>query len=641
MTNDKVNILLVDDQPAKLLSYEVILRDLDENLLKAASAREALELLLKKDIAVVLIDVCMPELDGFQLAAMIREHPRFRQTAIIFISAILLSDVDRLRGYEMGAVDYVPVPVIPEVLRAKVRVFAELYRKNRQLEQLNRELEERVAQRTAELEASTARLLESERLRGFALAAGRMGSWEWDAATGESTWDEGQCRIFGVDPKSFAVGLQTVRPLIHADDWARLTGEWKRLLKDAQTLQTEFRVQRPDGSLRWCIGSAAASTGPDGHITRVSGVIIDITDRKEAEERQSLLAREVDHRARNALAVVQAIVRLTRAKTVEGYVAAVEGRIRALSRAHMLLSHSRWQGADMGKLVDEELGPYRTGEPGRITVTGPDIVLHPATAQTLALALHELATNAAKHGALSSTTGRVRFAWELRAGSLALHWAESGGPPVEGPGAQGYGTRVISASIERQLGGRAVFDWRRDGLHCAMSIPRSDKVEEVKFVGRPPGDKEHAAPAPKSVNGNRILLVEDEALVAMMMRESLVELGFCVVGPFDRAADALACASDEALDAAILDVNLGGDLVYPVAERLARRDVPFVFVTGYDAENIDPRFADVPVLQKPIEREVLQGLFVSAVNSAGKPAWHVSVGGRAPQAMAVAQPGGL
>src|SRR6266851_10381254 len=129
MMDDRVNILLVDDQPAKLLSYEVILRDLGENLVKAASARDALEQLLKKDIAVVLIDVCMPELDGFQLAAMIREHPRFQQTAIIFISAIHLTDVDRVRGYEMGAVDYVPVPVIPEVLRAKVRIFAELYRK--------------------------------------------------------------------------------------------------------------------------------------------------------------------------------------------------------------------------------------------------------------------------------------------------------------------------------------------------------------------------------------------------------------------------------------------------------------------------------------------------------------------------------
>ena len=151
-SDDKVNVLLVDDQPAKLLAYEVILKELGENLVKAATGREALEHLLKKDVAVVLVDVCMPELDGFQLAAMIREHPRFQKTAIIFISAIHLTDVDRLRGYEMGAVDYVPVPVVPEVLRAKVKVFAELYRKTRQLEKLNAELERRVADRTAELE---------------------------------------------------------------------------------------------------------------------------------------------------------------------------------------------------------------------------------------------------------------------------------------------------------------------------------------------------------------------------------------------------------------------------------------------------------------------------------------------------------
>ena len=133
----------------------MILRELGENLIKASSGREALEQLLKTEIAVVLVDVCMPELDGFQLAAMIREHPRFQKTAMIFISAIHLADIDRLRGYEMGAVDYVPVPVMPEVLRAKVKVFAELYRKTRQLEQLNAELEQRVAARTAELEAST------------------------------------------------------------------------------------------------------------------------------------------------------------------------------------------------------------------------------------------------------------------------------------------------------------------------------------------------------------------------------------------------------------------------------------------------------------------------------------------------------
>ena len=127
---EKVDILLVDDQPAKLLSYEAMLEVLGENLIKAGSAAAALEQLLKRQIAVILIDVCMPDLDGFQLAAMIRDHPRFQRTAIIFVSAIQVTDLDLLRGYALGAVDYVPVPVIPELLRAKVKVFVELYRKN-------------------------------------------------------------------------------------------------------------------------------------------------------------------------------------------------------------------------------------------------------------------------------------------------------------------------------------------------------------------------------------------------------------------------------------------------------------------------------------------------------------------------------
>ncbi|CDZ26639.1 Putative sensor histidine kinase/response regulator [Neorhizobium galegae bv. officinalis] len=153
-----VNILLVDDQPAKLLSYEVVLQELGENLIKAQSGREALEHLLRNDIAVILVDVCMPEQDGFELVSMIREHPRYQHTAIIFVSAVMMAEPDRLRGYAAGAVDYVSVPIVPEVLRAKVRVFADLYRKTRELERLNADLEDRVRERTAELEASSNQL---------------------------------------------------------------------------------------------------------------------------------------------------------------------------------------------------------------------------------------------------------------------------------------------------------------------------------------------------------------------------------------------------------------------------------------------------------------------------------------------------
>jgi two-component sensor histidine kinase/DNA-binding response OmpR family regulator len=616
-SNDRVNVLLVDDQPAKLLSYEVILQELDENLIKTASAREAFECLLKNDVAVVLVDVCMPDLDGFQLAAMIREHPRFQKTAIIFISAIHLTDVDRLRGYEMGAVDYVPVPVVPEVLRAKVKVFAELFRKTRQLEQLNLELERRVADRTTELKSSTTRLLQSEQLRSLALAAGQMGSWDWDAVSGDFSWDGGQYRIFGVDPGSFTITPDNVRALIHPEDWERSRAALASVTEHGQTYQTEFRVHRPNGELRWCIGAAAASIDSSRRVVGLSGVTVDITDRKSAEERQTLLVREVDHRARNALAVVQSIIRLTRAESKEAYVAAVEGRITALSRAHVLLSQSRWQGANLSRILDEELAPYRRSESEKIVTSGPEVFLEPATAQILALALHELATNAAKYGALSSTLGRVTLSWELVPDRLLLRWVENGGPAVQPPRSEGYGTRVIGASVERQLDGCATFDWHPDGLRFAMSIPLGERAKQEENV---PNERRTAAErngngncaAPRRVMpGNRLLLVEDEALTGMMMSDMLTELGFDVIGPFGRVADAMAAIGREDFHAAVLDVNLDGEMVYPVADAVLARGVPFVFVTGYSAEGIDRRFAQVPVLQKPIERQMLQSVFVN------------------------------
>jgi two-component sensor histidine kinase/DNA-binding response OmpR family regulator len=620
-SSDPVNVLLVDDQPAKLLSYEVILRELGENLVKTASAREAFEFLLKNEVAVVLVDVCMPELDGFQLAAMIRDHPRFQRTAIIFISAIHLSDVDRLRGYEMGGVDYVPVPVVPEVLRAKVKVFAELYRKTRQLEQLNSELERRVAERTSELKASTSRLLQSEQLRSVALAAGQMGSWDWDAATREVSWDEGQFHIFGVDPSQFKPTIDNMRALVVPEDWERLGAAVTGIAEDGQTFQGEFRVRRPNGEVRWCIGAAAASVDANRRVVRLGGVTVDITERKNAEERQALLVREVDHRARNALAVVQSIVRLTRAPTKDAYIAAVEGRITALSRAHVLLSESRWQGANLTRLLEEELAPYRRGEVERISTSGPPVFLDPATAQILAMTLHELATNAAKYGALSSTFGRVKLTWDKRPNGLELRWIESGGPPVQPTRAEGYGTRVISASIERHLDGRARFEWRAEGLHFTMSIPLGARAKPSNGIanGAQAPAEEKGGPAREVVTGNRLLLVEDEALTGMMMSDMLTELGFHVVGPFGRVADAIAAVGREDIHGAVLDVNLDGEMVYPVADAVAARGVPFVFVTGYGAEGIDARFAQVPVLQKPIERQMLQKIFLHGDQMLGRP----------------------
>jgi PAS domain S-box-containing protein len=469
MDQEKVDILLVDDQPAKLLAYEVILKELNENLVVATSGREALEYLLKNEVAVILVDVCMPELDGFELAAMIREHPRFQKTAMIFISAIQVSDLDRLRGYEMGAVDYVPVPVVPEVLRAKIRVFVDLYRKTRQLERFNAELEDRVRARTRELEHSNARLLESEQRRSLALAAGSMGSWDWDWLNGDWMWDEGQHRIFGVDPAAFTVTPDNVRALLHPEDMGQLRKAMVQFNKGVKSYETEFRVVRPDGEVRWLFGTAAATADKNGRVVRVSGVTVDITERKRAEERQNLLTREVDHRAKNALALAQSIVRLTRGESAKSYMQAVEGRIGALARVHTILSLSSWQGAEITRLVDEELAPYQVND--QIAFGGSNVQLQPATAQTLAMALHELVTNSAKYGALSTRTGRLAIHWKIEGDVLGLLWEEREGPPVVEPVSRGFGTRSVIASIESQLGGRAEFDWRPEGLICRLSVP--------------------------------------------------------------------------------------------------------------------------------------------------------------------------
>ena len=303
----------------------------------------------------------------------------------------------------------------------------------------------------------------------MAIAAGKMGSWDWDWLNGDWMWDDGQYRIFGVDPERFKVTSESVRELLHPDD----ADSWRRVIEHfesgARAYETEFRICRPDGEVRWCVGTAAATVDKAGRVVRLSGVTIDITERKRAEERQNLLAREVDHRAKNALALAQSIVRLTRAGDVKDYAQAVEGRISALARVHTILSLSNWQGAEIGRLVEEETAPYASG--GQIALQGTELQLQPATAQTLALALHELVTNSAKYGALSTLTGRLAIKWDVRGDALVLIWAEDGGPPVEKPISRGFGTRSVIASIESQLGGKAEFDWRPEGLQCRLSVP--------------------------------------------------------------------------------------------------------------------------------------------------------------------------
>jgi signal transduction histidine kinase/DNA-binding response OmpR family regulator len=376
-SSGQANILLVDDQPAKLLTYEAVLGDLGENLIKVGSGREALRCLLTTDVALVLIDVCMPDIDGFELAKLIREHPRFRKTPLIFVSALQVSELDSLRGYEAGAVDYVPVPVEPQVLRAKVRVFVELHRKTRELESLNAELERRVEERTAALQATAQRLQESERSRSLAMAAGEMGSWEWDLITGEYRWDRGQYRIFGVDPDSFHPAPENVAPLIHPEDLDRVRADGETAARTGQAYHTEFRIIRPDGEVRWCVAGGAATRDDSGTPVRLSGVIHDITGRKRAEEnlqhRNEVLEHLVEERTREREAALAQLFEAQKVETIghlTGGVAhdfnnllmAVLGSLELLKkrlpaadeRSHRLLDNAA-QGAERGAALTQRL----------------------------------------------------------------------------------------------------------------------------------------------------------------------------------------------------------------------------------------------------------------------------------------------
>jgi PAS domain S-box-containing protein len=281
---EPVCILMVDDQPSKLMSYEAILQDLGERLVKAASAREALDHLLKSDIAVVLMDVSMPEIDGFELADMIRQHPRFQKTPIIFVSAVHLSDIDRIRGYQSGAVDYISVPVIPDVLRAKVSVFAELHRKKRALQVLNRDLEERVAQRSEQLrqlnEQLQQRVAELESIMqvlpvGVAVAHGR----DCEVITGNAALGEMLGSGLADESLQEATLSHNGEPL--SPDELPL----RQAARDGlPTGMLELEVAHPEGSPHFLLASASPLFDEAGLVRGAVGAFFDVTERRRLDD---------------------------------------------------------------------------------------------------------------------------------------------------------------------------------------------------------------------------------------------------------------------------------------------------------------------------------------------------------------------
>ena len=361
---DRTDILVVDDLPEKYLAYQVVLEGLGQNIVHVSSGEEALKLLLEREFAVILLDVNMPGMSGLEAAALIRGRRKSRHTPIIFVTAFA-DDVQTVEGYALGAVDYILAPVVPQILRAKVKVFVDLYRARAELARSRDLLEERVAQRTTELAERSAELEETA---------------------------------------------------------------------------TRLRAE--------------------------------VHERKLAEERLLTLVQELTHRVKNLLSVFQSITSrtLTGGRSLKEAHEVLIGRLQALGHAHELLTEASWQGADLRDVVRAEIAGFSE----RVRISGPPVALGPSGVQTFALIVHELCTNAAKHGALSNDKGEVFAQWTLGGSGTGAYmdfsWKESGGPPIKPASHQGFGLSLINAMGSTPTE-EPVIDFAEGGFACRIRVP--------------------------------------------------------------------------------------------------------------------------------------------------------------------------
>jgi PAS domain S-box-containing protein len=448
---------------------------------------------------------------------------------------------------------------------------------------------------------------------GFELAlwAASMGSFDWDLVAEELYVSEASHQIFGGAQGRIKADLTRVMQAVHPDDLPKMQAAVETARRDGLPYKVEHRIIRPsDGQTTWVMTAGAPVRDAAGKVVRIIGVTQDISAQKAAETQRETLVAELDHRVKNVLASVQslALQSARKAPNIDTFLKTFAGRLKAMASAHTLLTATRWRGASVQNMVNAELGGL---SPGQTRWEGPDVLLSPRATNALALALHELATNAVKYGALSSDAGRVDVRWWLEEGGFGLEWEESGGPVVSPPTRQGFGSTLLERVTGRELGGEVRVEFLATGVRAVM---HADATALLKPVDGPVVE---AAPpvAPAisgasagddtlrradKVRGLRILIVEDSLLLSLELESGLTEAGAKVIGQAADVAEGLAMAALD-MDCAVLDANLNGASVAPVARALEARKIPFIFATGYGDNQSAPQGFSAPFIRKPYD----------------------------------------
>jgi PAS domain S-box-containing protein len=423
-----------------------------------------------------------------------------------------------------------------------------------------------------------------------------------------TSWNAAATRLFGYQPaEMIGQSIMRIIPSELYKEEERILAQLRegRRIDHYETVRVAKDGRRIDVSL-----SVSPLRDKSGRVTGASKIARDITERKQAEMLQRLLVQELNHRVKNTLATIQAIANqsMRHARNPSDFVSGFSGRVQALARAHDLLTQTRLQGAEIMDLVRDQVLLGGSGDK-RVECAGPTLMLDAQAAVNLALVLHELATNARKYGALSSAAGRLSVTWEIRTSGerhLVLEWRESAGRNVAVPTERGFGSTLIDQTLKAQ-GGKASISYSADGVAGTFTLPLPDLVRpniglevlaprsDAGSLLRPLGDE-------PSLKGKRVLIVEDEPLVAMDLESSLTAAGCEVMGTAGTLREARALCADAQCDAALVDVNLGGQPVDELAAALTKRNIPFAFVTGYGRDALPQGFRDAVVLTKPFEQ---------------------------------------